>query len=133
MRRMRFKGIIASIAAGAMLTSPTSALASGNAPQQINPWAALTALSGGPSAAALCGASASASAMQPTTGCVLPVIDTPAPVANVATTAPPPPVAAGSATTTLLLGLVAIASAVGFWFAVNGHGHNNNQTPVSPG
>ena len=108
----RLKGIVGVMVAGSMFASSTAAAAS----QQISPWATLTVLTGGAPAAAVCGAAAGVAAAQPTSGCVLPVMDTPPPVAN--GPPPPPPVAplaatAGYGITPLLLGLVAIAAAVG--------------------
>ena len=83
----RLKGIVGVMVAGSMFASSTAAAAS----QQISPWATLTVLTGGAPAAAVCGAAAGVAAAQPTSGCVLPVMDTPPPVANVPP--PPPPVA----------------------------------------
>jgi hypothetical protein len=121
--------------AASLLASSTAASAAGtvNAPQQINPWATLTLLSGGAPAAAICGAAAASAAAQPTTGCVLPVMDAPPPPVASAPPPPPPPLpvaAAGYGVAPLLLGLVAIAGAVGLFFAVHGHSHAN--APVSP-
>ena len=130
----RLKRLAGAVAASALLFSSTGAIAASTpAPQQISPWAALTVLSGGAPAAAVCGAAAAAAAGQPApTGCVLPVMDVPPPVA-VAEPAPVAPVVAegGYGMTPLLLGLVAIAVGVGLFFAVNGNG-NNNAPPVVP-
>lgn len=130
-RMTRLSGLLF---AASLLASSTAASAAGtvNAPQQINPWATLTLLSGGAPAAAICGAAAASTAVQPTTGCVLPVMDAPPPPPASAPPPPPPlPVAAaGYGVAPLLLGLVAIAGAVGLFFAVHGHSHAN--APVSP-
>ena len=131
----RFKCVAAAVAAGALLFCSTGAIAASTpAPQQISPWAALTVLSGGAPAAAVCGAAAAVAAGQAApTGCVLPVVDAPPPVAA-AEPAPVAPVvsaAAGYGISPLLLGLVAIAVGVGLFFAVKGNG-NNNAPPIVP-
>jgi len=137
MASARFNRIVGIAVASTMLASSTAVAAAGSGPaaQQISPWATLTVLTGGAPAAAVCGAAAGAAA-QPVTGCVLPVVDTPPPAANVPPPPPPPMVpvqgAAGYGITPLLLGLVAIAAAIGFYLAVHGHGHHN-VVPVSPG
>ena len=126
----RFVGIMVS---GSLLVGSTAAAAAPSMPQQISPWATLTVLSGGAPAVAICGAAATAAA-QPAAagGCVLPAVDVPPPVPVASAPPPPlPPPAAGYGVTPLLLGLVAIAAAVGFWFAVKGGSHHN--TPISPG
>ncbi|MGN6058860.1 MAG: hypothetical protein ACTHOI_09805 [Sphingomicrobium sp.] len=131
---MRFKGFTALMVAGSMLASSTAAAAAGipASAQQISPWATLTVLTGGAPAAAVCGAAAATAATaQPTTGCVLPAIDTPPPVASAAPPPLPPPPVEGYGVGPLLLGLVAIAGAVAMFFAVHGHHHQN--APVSPG
>jgi hypothetical protein len=134
MAGMRLKGLVGLFVSGALLVSSTGAAATASVttPQQVSPWVSLTMLTGGAPAAALCGAAAAAAAAQPApSGCVLPVVDTPPPVVA----APPPPVppvpeATGYGMTPLLLGLVAIAGAIGIFFAVHG-GHHHN-TPISP-
>src|SRR5438045_6643173 len=93
MARPGFKGFVGVLIAGSMFVSSTGAVAASSmvpaaAPAtQINPWVALTAMSGGATAAALCGAATVAAAAQTPGGCVLPVLDAPPPVAA---TAPPP-------------------------------------------
>ena len=133
------KHVVGVVASSALMFSSTGALASSsNTQQPINPWATLTVLSGGAPAAAICGAAAAAAAGQAApTGCVLPVMEAPPPVASAT---PPPaepvaPAAAGYGVTPLLLGLAAIAVAVGLFFAVNGNGSSNNtpSQPNSPG
>ena len=133
----RLKRVAGAVAAIALMFSSTGAVAaSTHFPQQISPWAALTVLSGGAPAAAVCGAAAAVAAGQPApTGCVLPVVDAPAPVAvaEPAPAAPVVPVAGGGYTMVpLLLGLAAIAIGVGLFFAVKGNGNNNNAPPVVP-
>lgn len=136
MAGMRLKVFTGISVAGSMLVSSTAAAATTSVPAalQISPWATLTLLSGGAPAAAVCGAAATTAAAQAApTGCVLPAVDTaPPPVASAPPPPPLPPPATGYGVTPLLLGLVAIAAAVGFWFAVKGNGHHN-VTPVSPG
>ena len=92
MASMRFKPMVAVMVAGSMLVSSTGAVAathSASVPQQIEPWAALSVLSSGAPAAALCGAAVAAA--QAGAGCVLPAVDAPPPPAAVADVGPPPP------------------------------------------
>jgi hypothetical protein len=71
-----------------MFISSTGAIAATHsAPQQIDPWAALSVLSAGAPAAALCGAAAT-SGQAAAAGCVLPAVDAPPPVVDAG---PPPP------------------------------------------
>ena len=130
MAGMRFKGLMGVAAAGSMLFSATAAVAqAAPEPQQISPWAALTVLSGGaPAVATMCGAAATAAAAQaPGAGCVLPAVDAPPPVA-VAGPAPVPVEApvAGYGFTPILLGLVAVAGALGFYLLVKNHNNKAN-------
>ena len=133
-----FRGLIGILAAGSMLFSATAATATAAtgpaapAPQQISPWVALTALSGGAPAAALCGAAATTAAAQaPAAGCVLPALDAPVPAAP---PPPPPPVPAvapaeGYGISPILLGLVAVAGALAFYLLVKNH-HNHANSPT---
>lgn len=83
--------IAAFLAAGSLVFSSTSAVASTANVPQVSPWAALSAMSAGAPAAILCGAAAVTAAAQGAgTGCVLPVVDQP--VAAVNTNPPPAPV-----------------------------------------
>nr|NUR36633.1 hypothetical protein [Sphingomonas sp.] len=61
-------------------------------------------------------------------GCVLPVVDAPAPPAAAAAPAPLPPVetAAGGGISPLVFGLLAIAAGVGIYLAVHHTGHANS-------
>lgn len=128
-----FKGFAGVLIAGSMLVSSTGAVAAANvAPAtQINPWAALSAMSGGASAAALCGAAAVAAAAQaPGTGCVLPALDAPPPVVS---TAPPSPIpvppvepAGGFGFDPLLLALGALAAGALIYFLVRNKHHSNS-------
>jgi hypothetical protein len=140
MASIGFKGFVGAVAASALFFSSTGAIAAPSMPaaQQISPWATLSVLSGAAPAAAVCGAAAAAAAAaQPApTGCVLPVMDAPPPVASAAPPppAPVPPIAPagmGYGVSPLLLGLVAIAAGVGLFFLVKNHHHNNGQ-PNSP-
>jgi hypothetical protein len=123
------KGILGVLAASSLMLSSTAAMASTPAPvTQVDPWAVLTAMSGGAPAAAMCGAAAAAAAAQPTTGCVLPVLDAvPPPPPQVVEAVPlPPPAVAGAGFNPLILGLLAIAAGVGIFLAVNSGGHGNS-------
>jgi len=117
-----------------MFVSSTGAIAAQSATpaQQINPWAALTALSAGAPAAALCGSAAVAAAAQPAAGCVLPVVDQPVPVT---TAGPPPPTPVppvepagegiGISPLWLALGAVA-AGALVYFLLIRKHHHNTS-------
>lgn len=120
----RFRGFVGVVIAGSMFISSTGAVAATSAAPiapQINPWAALTAMSGGAPAAALCGAAAAAAVAQaPATNCVLPAVDA-VPVA----TAPPQPIpvppvepAGGFGFNPLLLALGALAAGALIYFLV---------------
>jgi hypothetical protein len=125
------KGVFGACIAGSLMFSSTAALASAPAPQ-VDPWAVLTAMSGGAPAAAMCGsaavAAAAAAATQAPGGCVLPVVDAPPPL-PVASAAPPPPLlaeTAGAGISPLLLGLLAVAAGVGLYLAVHSGSHHAN-------
>jgi len=128
--RSKFVGVLV---AGSLMVSSTAAVAAttASAVPQVNPWATLTALSGGAPAAALCGAAAAAAAAQPAAGCVLPVVDQ-APVAA-APPAPVPvppvePVGGGLGVSPLLLGLGALALGALIYFLVRNN--NNDESPA---
>ena len=129
----RFVGVII---AGSLFVSSTGAVAATSAAStQISPWTALTAMTGGAPAAALCGAAAVSASMQAPANCVLPVTDTPPPVAETAPPAPipvPPVEAAGGglAFDPLLLGLGALAVGALAYFLLRNH--NNDNEPNSP-
>ena len=127
MQRLRSNPFIGVLVAGSLLMSSTGAVAattSASVPQ-INPWAALTAMSGGAPAAALCGAAAMAAAAQTAApGCVLPVVD----AVPVAQTTPPPtpvpvppvePIGGGFGFDPLLLALGALAAGALLYFILN--------------
>jgi hypothetical protein len=124
-----FKYVFGASVAGSLMFSSTAAMASAPQIQQADPWAVLTAMSGGAPAAAMCGAAAAAAAAQTPSGCVLPVLDAapPPPVAG----PPPPPLlapaaSAGGGISPLIIGLLAVAAAVGIYLAVHNHGHGNS-------
>jgi len=122
------KCILGAFVAGSLMFGSTAAAASTVPVQQTDPWAVLTAMSGGAPAAAMCGAAAAAAAGQTPGGCVLPVLDvTPPPVA--APPPPPPPVLAEAPSggiSPLFFALVAIAAGVGVYLAVHNSGHGNS-------
>jgi hypothetical protein len=139
---LRVSGLVACVAAGSLFFSSSVAVAASapvaRAPsvQQIDPWAALSALSGAAPAAALCGAAVTAAAMQPAPGCVLPVVDAAPPVVE---SAPPPPTpvppvepaGAGFGFNPLLLGLGALVIGALVYFLIIKKKHHDNDE-VSP-
>lgn len=133
LRVNRFVGVLV---AGSLFVSSTGAVAATSAvpSTQINPWAALTAMTGGAPAAALCGAAAVAASMQAPANCVLPVTDTPPPVASSAPPAPIPvppvePAGGGFGFDPLLLGLGALAIGALAYFLLRHH-HNAPSSPA---
>lgn len=131
----RFVGVLI---AGSLFVSSTGAVAATSAApvSAINPWAALTAMTGGAPAAALCGAAAVAAAAQAPANCVLPVTDTPPPVAQSAPPAPIPvppvePAGGGLAFDPLLLGLGALAiGALAYFLLRNDNNDNEANSPT---
>ena len=135
---VRTNPLVGLVVAGSLFISSTGAAAATTVTpaSQISPWAALTALSGGAPAAALCGAAAVAAAAQTTApGCVLPVADA-APVA----TPPPPtpvpvppvePIGGGFGMNPLLLALGALAAGALIYFLVKGSGGNNDNVSAA--
>lgn len=124
------KTVIGAAVAGSLMLSSTAAVAAPAVPAQVNPWAVLTAMSGGAPAAAMCGSAAvAAAAAQAPGGCVLPALDA-APPPPVAEAVPPPlPVApppAAAGISPLLIGLLALAAAIGVYLAVHNNGHANS-------
>jgi hypothetical protein len=105
----------------------TAAVASAPAPvQQVDPWAVLTAMSGGAPAAVMCGAAAAAASAQTPGGCVLPVVDAPPPPVQTVEAVPPPPVEGGGGISPLFIALLAIAAGIGIFLAVNDSGNANS-------
>jgi hypothetical protein len=135
---VQFRPAVALLVAGSMFVSSTGAAAatsSLSSSQQIDPWAALSVMSAGAPAAALCGAAATAAAAaQPAAGCVLPVADVAPPVVQ---TAPPPPtpvppvepIGGGLGISPLLLALGAIAIGVAAYFLLRHH-HKHATSPA---
>ena len=132
MLRLRIKPIVALMVSSSLFVSSTGAIAStatSSAPQQIAPWAALSIMSSGAPAAALCGAAAAAA--QAGAGCVLPAVDAPPPP-PVAEAGPPPPtpvppvepVGGGLGISPLWLALGAIAAgALVYFLVIRKHHH----------
>jgi hypothetical protein len=137
MVRNRTRRLIGVFVAGSMLLSSTAVVAStGPVAPQADPWAVLSVMSGGASAAAVCGAAATAAAgavaQAPASGCVLPAVDTPPPVAQAG---PPPPIpvppvepaGSGLGISPLLLGLAVLAGALGLYLALH---HSSGNSPA---
>lgn len=128
---LRFKPVVAAVVAGSMFVSSTGAIAAtapGSASQQIEPWAALSLMSAGAPAAALCGAAATA-AQAAASGCVLPAVDAPPPVAQAGPPPPTPvppvePMGGGLGISPLWLALGAIAAgALVYFLLIRKHHH----------
>ena len=136
MTQSRFRRVVGVLVAGSLFVSSTGAVASASqpTPPQVNPWAALAALSGGAPAAAICGAAAAAAVQTAGPGCVLPVIDTPPPIAQ---NPPPPPVpvppiagpASGFGIEPLYLALAAVAAGAGLYFLLKKKNDNKGTSP----
>ena len=129
----RGRGAIGVLIAGSMLFSSTGAVAAtATMPTyQPDPWAVLSVMSGGASAAAVCGVAAAAA--QPASGCVLPQVDTPPPVAQNPPPQPIPvppvePVGAGLGISPLLFALAAIAAGIGLYLLLHDNGNGNSPT-----
>lgn len=143
MSRPGLKGVVGVLVAGSLFVSSTGAVAATSLPSsppsatQISPWVALSAMSGGAPAAALCGAAAVAAAAQAPTGCVLPALDTTAPVAQAG---PPPqpipvppvegPSGLGLGVDPLMLALGVLAVGALAYFLLVRHHHNNGNSPA---
>jgi len=130
-----YKRVVGVFVAGSMVFSSTAAIAASQpAPSQVDPWAVLSVMSGGASAAAVCGAAAAAAVAQaPGPGCVLPAVDA-APVAAVPPPAPIPvppvePAGTGLGISPLLIGLLALAGGLALYFVLRHH-HNNGNSPA---
>lgn len=137
MQRLRANPFVGVLVAGSLFVSSTGAAAATTtaAVPQINPWAALTAMSGGAPAAALCGAAAVAAAAQaPAPGCVLPVADA-VPVASTPPPTPVPvppvePIGGGFGVDPLLLALGALAAGALIYFVLNKSDDDEDETPA---
>jgi hypothetical protein len=139
MSRPGVKGVVGVLVASSLLVSSTGAVAATSLPSappaatQISPWVALSALSGGAPAAALCGAAAVAAAAQAANGCVLPALDTVAPVAQAGPPPQPIPVPPVEGPSGLGLGIDPLMLALGVlavgalaYFLLRHHGHHGN-------
>jgi hypothetical protein len=129
------KGLLGAVAAGSLMLSSTAAMASAPAPvQQIDPWAALSVLTGGAPAAAMCGAAAAAAAAQAPTGCVLPVLDAAPPPPQTVEVVPPPAVLGGGGISPVFLALGAILTGLAIFALVSNGGQNTvgATVPISP-
>jgi len=123
--------LVGLLVAGSMVFSSTGALAAtASSPvTQADPWAVLSAMSGGASAAAVCGAAAAAAAAaQPAAGCVLPQVDAVpvAPPPPQAIPAPPVETEGGLGISPLLIGLALVAAGVALYFILHKHHHHAN-------
>ena len=131
MAGLRYRGVIGALIAGSMVFGSTGAIAASAPATQPDPWAVLSAMSGGASAAAVCGAAAAAAAAaQPAAGCVLPQVDV-APVGQAAPLEPVPvppvePASAGLGISPLLIALAAVAAGVALYLVLHHHHHHNN-------
>ena len=140
MRRFRANPFVGVLVAGSLFVSSTGAVAATTtvAVSQVNPWAALTAMSGGAPAAALCGAAAVAAAAQTAApGCVLPVAD----AVPVVQSTPPPtpvpvppvePVGGGFGIDPLLLALGALAAGALIYFVLNKDNDDDDENVTAP-
>ena len=145
MTGLRVRPIVACLAASALFVSSTGAVAAtasrpiaAPAIHHIDPWVALSALSGGAPAAALCGAAGvAAAAGQANPGCVLPAVDA-APVA--AQPGPPPPTPVppvepvgggiGIDPLYLALGALAVGALIYFLLIKKDKDHDNDVSPT---
>ena len=141
----RLSPFVACLAAGSLFVSSTGAVAAtasrpiaAPAIHHIDPWVALSALSGGAPAAALCGAAGvAAAAAQGTPGCVLPAVDA-APA--VAQPGPPPPTPVppgepgggglGIDPLYLALGALAVGALIYFLLIKKDKDHDNDVSPT---
>ena len=122
LRTTAMKMTAASLMLSVALSAPAAAAArtSSAQPVTLSPWVALSALGSSGSRAALCGSSsasaaagASTSAQTAAPGCVLPVVDAPAPVVQPVEPVPAaavPAAARGFSVLPLLLGLAGVAA-----------------------
>src|SRR4051812_20011421 len=140
MGRAGFKGVVGVLVASSLFVSSTGAVAATSLPSaavpatQISPWVALSAMSGGAPAAALCGAAAVAAAAQAANGCVLPALDNAPPVAQAGPPPQPIPVPPVEGPSGLGLGMdplmlalgVLAAGALGYFLLRHHHHHANS-------
>jgi hypothetical protein len=132
MAGLRHRNLIGVFIAGSMIFSSTGAIAAAAPPvSQPDPWAVLSAMSGGASAAAVCGAAAAAAAaaVQPAAGCVLPQVDAVPAAQTPPQPVPVPPVepaSSGLGISPLLIGLAAVAAGVALYLVLHHHHHANS-------
>lgn len=137
-----FKSVGALIACSLLISSTGAAAATSPIPvsasvpsSQISPWVALSAMGGGASAAALCGAAAVTAGMQTPGGCVLPALDVAPPVVQtVPQPVPVPPVETagglGLGVDPLLLALGVLAAGALIYFLVRNNDDNDSNSPA---
>lgn len=123
------RNVIGGCIAASLVLSSTAASAAAAAPvREVDPWAVLTAMSGGAASAAMCGSAATTAAAttanQGPQGCVLPVVDVPPPAPGPLPGPPLPPPTAGISP--LFLGLAAIAAVAGIYLAFHLSNHANS-------
>lgn len=135
MRGLAIRPFVGILAASSLFVSSTGAVAASSASiPQINPWAALAALSGGAPAAALCGSAAAVAAAQPAAGgCVLPQVDQMPPPAQSAPPTPVPipplePAGVGFGIDPLILGLGAVAGGALAYFLIFKKNNDNDES-----
>ena len=125
---VELKRTLGALVAGSLMFSSTAGASARPAPvatQQVNPWAALSALSVGAPAATICAGSAAAAA-QARAGCVLPVMDvTPAPASAAV---PANAVRPTFGLNPLALGLLALVAGIGIFLAVRDGDRGNTPT-----
>ena len=143
MSRPSFNGVVGVLVVSSLFVSSTGAVAATSLPPappsaiQISPWVALSAMSGGAPAAALCGAAAVAAAAQAPSGCVLPALDAAPPVAQAG---PPPqpipvppiegPSGLGLGMDPLMLALGVLAAGALGYFLLRHKSNNNGNSPA---
>lgn len=129
MARSRNRAIGALIA-GSLLFSSTGAIAAAApAPTQPNPWAVLSVMSGGAAAASVCGAAAGDSAGACALAQTVPAQTTPSEPPPPIPVPPVEPASSGLGISPLLIGLVAVAVAVGLYLVIHKK-HNSANSPA---
>ena len=137
MIRTSFSGRLAVLGALSLCVAPSAATA---APVPVfSPIVTLSILGSGVSAAALCGAAVTSAAQAPASGCVLPAIDLPPPVAVVAPPPPAPfpvavaaPAVAGTGFLVPLIGGLAALVAILALISFGKDNPNGNALPPAP-
>jgi hypothetical protein len=122
--------LMVGIITGSVVFGSTGAVAAATPPgAQANPWAVLSAMSGGAAATAVCGAAAAATAAQPATGCVLPRVDM-VPAAEPGS--PPPPVYLGTSTPPIpvLLVWAGVLATMIYIATLHHHHHHHANSPA---